>query len=63
MTLVHYLQSILPPILDGVHPNKRMYAKWSETVGKKLCQRIKPQIDLLWQKQQFSAENANNRLK
>ena len=22
---------------DGVHPNKRMYALWAETVGRKFC--------------------------
>eukprot|EP00956_Cyclotella_meneghiniana_P020971 scaffold37642_cov96-Cyclotella_meneghiniana.AAC.3 len=32
---------------DGVHPNKKMYARWSETVGKKFYERIKLQLDLL----------------
>ncbi|KAL3793756.1 hypothetical protein HJC23_013318 [Cyclotella cryptica] len=40
---------------DGVHPNKRMYAKWSETVGKKIFQRIIPQLELIEQKQQMVA--------
>lgn len=35
---------------DGVHPNKRMYAKWSESVGKKLYQRIKPQLEQMKRK-------------
>ena len=33
--------------IDGVHPNKKMYARWSETVGKKFYERIKLQLDLL----------------
>lgn len=41
----------LPIIIDGVHPNKIMYARWGESVGEKLYQRIKPHLDLLEQKQ------------
>ena len=32
---------------DGVHPNKRMYAKWAELVGHKLYKQIVPQIELV----------------
>jgi len=31
---------------DGVHPNKRMYAKWGELIGHQLYNRIVPQIEL-----------------
>jgi len=30
---------------DGVHPNKRMYAKWAESVGNKFLERIHPALD------------------
>ena len=40
---------------DGVHPNKRMYALWSEAVGKKIYQRIMPQLELMERKKQMAA--------
>lgn len=35
---------------DGVHPNKKMYAKWGELVGHKLYKHIVPRIELVDQK-------------
>jgi hypothetical protein len=41
---------------DGVHPNKVLYARWSESTGKKFYQRIKPQLELMERKQQLAAK-------
>ncbi len=30
---------------DGVHPNKRMYAKWAESVGKKFLERMHSELE------------------
>ena len=32
---------------DGVHPNKKLYQKWAEIVGRKLSLRIRQQIELV----------------
>lgn len=45
-------------LADGVHPNKRMYAKWSESLGKKMCERIMPQLALIEKKQHLNKGKA-----
>jgi lysophospholipase L1-like esterase len=38
--------------LDGVHPNKKLYRKWAELVGRKLYVRIHRQKGLMEQGKQ-----------
>jgi len=48
--------------LDGVHPNKRLYAKWAELVGHKLYKHVVPHTGLLEEKD-LSKETKNTQLK
>jgi hypothetical protein len=40
---------------DGVHPNKKLYQKWAELVGRKLYVRIQQQKTIIDQSKQRSA--------
>jgi lysophospholipase L1-like esterase len=53
-----YVDALLSP--DGVHPNKKMYQKWAELVGRKLYVRIHRQKGLIEQSKQQPIEGRDD---